>query len=50
MGRGRSAANFTRAIEGHEAPLNSSDQALSLMKIIDAAYESSCSGKPVEIA
>ena len=49
MGRERSAANFIRAIEGREDPLNSINQALSLMKIIDAAYESSRSGKPVEI-
>lgn len=49
MGRDRSAANFIRAIEGREAALNSPDQALSLMKIIDAAYESSRTGKPVEI-
>jgi len=49
MGRTRSAANFIRAIEGSEAPLNSPDQALSLMKIIDAAYESSRTGAPVKI-
>lgn len=49
MGRVRSAANFIRALEGIEKPLNSPDQAVSLMKIIDAAYESSRSGKPVEI-
>ncbi|TSA30324.1 MAG: gfo/Idh/MocA family oxidoreductase [Verrucomicrobiaceae bacterium] len=49
MGRRRSAANFIRSIEGTEKPLNSPDQAVSLMKIIDAAYESSRSGKPVEI-
>lgn len=49
MGRERSAANFIRSIEGREAPLNSPDQALSLMKIIDAAYKSSSTGKPVEI-
>jgi len=38
MGRKRSAANFIRSIEGIEKPLNSPDQAVSLMKIIDAAY------------
>ncbi len=47
MGRIRSAANFVLAIEGKEPPLNTPDQALSLMKIIDAAYESAASGKPV---
>ena len=50
MGRIRSAANFIRAIEGREKPLNTPDQAVSLMKIIDAAYESARSGRPVEIA
>jgi predicted dehydrogenase len=49
MGRERSAANFIRALEGREAPLNTVDQALSLMKIIDATYESARTGKPVEI-
>ena len=47
MGRIRSAANFILAIEGKEEPLNTPDQALSLMKIIDAAYESAASGGPV---
>lgn len=47
MGRIRSATNFIRAIEGTEAPLNTPDQALSLMKIIDAIYESARSGQPV---
>ncbi|MEZ5327384.1 MAG: Gfo/Idh/MocA family oxidoreductase [Verrucomicrobiales bacterium] len=49
MGRIRSAANFVYAIDGKEEPLNTPDQALSLMKIIDAAYESAKSGKPVSI-
>ncbi len=47
MGRSRSAANFILSIEGKEEPLNTPDQALSLMKIIDAIYESASSGKPV---
>jgi predicted dehydrogenase len=47
MGRIRSAANFIRTIEGKEAPLNTPDQALSLMRIIDALYESAATGKPV---
>ena len=49
MGRIRSAANFILSLEGKEPPLNTVDQALSLMKIIDATYESSRTGKPVEI-
>ena len=47
MGRIRSATNFILTIEGKEAPLNTTDQALSLMKIIDAAYESASTGAPV---
>jgi predicted dehydrogenase len=47
MGRIRSAANFIGAIEGTEEPLNSPDQALSLMTIIDALYASARTGAPV---
>lgn len=49
MGRIRSAANFVRALEGGEAPLNNMHEALKLMKIIDAAYESAATGKPVSL-
>jgi predicted dehydrogenase len=49
MGRIRSAQNFIGAIEGTEAPLNTPDQALSLMQIIDACYESAKTGKPVAV-
>tara|TARA_B100002019_G_scaffold70383_1_gene60613 strand:- start:11002 stop:12087 length:1086 start_codon:yes stop_codon:yes gene_type:complete len=49
MGRIRSAENFVRTISGEESPLNTPDQALALMKIIDATYHSANSGKPVEI-
>ena len=49
MGRKRSAANFIGAIEGTEEPLNTPDQALTLMKTIDAIYESAKSGKPVAV-
>ena len=48
MGRLRSAMNFVRAIEGTEPPLNTPAQALSLMRIIDAAYASAATGKPVQ--
>ncbi len=50
MGRIRSAMNFVRAIEGTEAPLNTPDEALKLMKIIDAAYKSAATGKPVALS
>lgn len=49
MGRIRSATNFVRAIEGTEAPLNTPAQALALMKIIDGAYKSAATGKPVSL-
>jgi len=49
MGRVRSAKNFVLAVEGKEAPLNTPCQALSLMKITDAAYASAKSGQPVKI-
>ncbi|MBE7537291.1 MAG: Gfo/Idh/MocA family oxidoreductase [Opitutaceae bacterium] len=49
MGRNRSAANFIAAIEGVERPLNTPEQAVALMKIIDATYKSASSGKPVRI-
>jgi predicted dehydrogenase len=49
MGRLRSAMNFVRAIEGTEAPLNTPAQALTLMRIIDASYKSSATGRPVAL-
>ena len=50
MGRIRSAENFVRTLNGDEPPLNTPDQALSLMKVIDATYQSAESGRPVEIS
>ena len=49
MGRVRSAVNFVRTLEGTEKPLNTPDQALSLMKIIDGAYKSAATGRPVAL-
>lgn len=49
MGRQRCAANFIRAVEGREKPLNTPEQAVILMKIIDAIYASAAKGRPVEI-
>jgi len=49
MGRIRSAANFVKAVEGTEAPLNNMHEALKLMKLIDAAYESAKTGAPVSL-
>ena len=49
MGRVRSAMNFVRTIEGTEKPLNTPDQAVKLMKLIDAAYKSAASGRPIAL-
>ncbi len=49
MGRVRSATNFIKAIEGEEKPLNTIDQAIKLMKIVDAIYKSAKTGEPVKI-
>lgn len=49
MGRIGSARNFIEAIEGRAEPLNSPIEALRLMQIIDAIYQSAESGKPVTI-
>ena len=49
MGRINSAANFVETIDGKAEPLNTPDQALSLMKVIDAIYQSAQSGKPVSL-
>lgn len=49
MGRIGSAANFIEAIEGRAAALNSPEQALRLMQVIDAIYASAITGKPVSI-
>jgi predicted dehydrogenase len=49
MGRIRSATNFILSLEGREEPLNDMSEALKLMRIIDAAYASAESGKPVTL-
>jgi predicted dehydrogenase len=49
MGRIRSAQNFVATIAGVEAPLNTPEQALALMQIIDACYQSAQTGKPVTV-
>ena len=49
MGRVRSATNFVRVLQGREAPLNTPDQAVKLMKIIDAVYASAKAKAPVKV-
>jgi len=47
MGRVRSAENFVRVVEGEEKPLNTPDEALTLMRIVDGAYKSASTRRPV---
>ncbi|MEN8695239.1 MAG: Gfo/Idh/MocA family protein [Akkermansiaceae bacterium] len=49
MGRINSAANFVEAIDGKAEALNTPRQALNLMKVIDALYQSAESGKAVSL-
>jgi predicted dehydrogenase len=49
MGRIRNAANFIDSLCGKAEPLNTPEESLILMKIIDAMYESAASKKPVQI-
>jgi len=48
MGRLGSAANFVDTLEGRAPPLSTPAQALTLMRIIDAAYASARTGRPVQ--
>ena len=47
MGRVGQAANFAATIAGKEKALNTAEEALILMKVIDALYESAAAKKPV---
>jgi predicted dehydrogenase len=49
MGRLRAASNFVWAIEGREKPLNTPDEAVKLLRIIDALYASARGGRPVKV-
>jgi predicted dehydrogenase len=49
MGRVRCAANFVRTILGKEEPLSTPEEAVALMKIVDAVYMSARKGVPVKI-
>jgi predicted dehydrogenase len=50
MGRLRSAVNFVRVLEGSEEPLNTPEQSVKLMRIVDAIFASASQGKPVQLA
>lgn len=47
MGRTRAPANFIAAINGEAEPLTRPEEAVTLMRLIDAAYRSAEEGKPV---
>ena len=49
MGRIRCAENFVKVLQGREAPLSDPSEAVKLMKIIDAIYASSKTGRPVGV-
>jgi predicted dehydrogenase len=49
MGRINAAANFVNTILKKEKPLNAPDEAVKLMKIVDAIYASAKLGAPVKI-
>ncbi len=49
MGRIRAAQNFILTLRGKEKPLNTPDQAVKLMKIIDAIYASAAQKAPIKI-
>ena len=49
MGRVRAAENFVKTLQKREKPLNTPDEAVRLMKIIDAIYASAKTGAPVRI-
>ncbi|MCE5255704.1 MAG: Gfo/Idh/MocA family oxidoreductase [Spirochaetaceae bacterium] len=49
LGRRANAANFVQAVRGETRPLNTPAQALRLMKIIDAIYESAETRTAVQV-
>ncbi len=50
MGRERAVINFVNVVRGIEEPYSTPEQAVILMKIIDAIYKASETGQPVKIA
>jgi predicted dehydrogenase len=49
MGRITNASNFIESLEGRAPPLNTPEEAVTLMRIIDALYESAASRQPVQL-
>ena len=49
MGRERAVINFVKTVKGEEEPYSKPEEAVILMKIIDAIYKSAETGQPVKI-
>jgi predicted dehydrogenase len=49
MGRVSAAVNFAQVLSGSAEPLNTPEEALTLMKITDAIYKSAETKRPVEL-
>ena len=49
MGRTRAPENFIRSLNGEAEPLTNAREAVTLMRIIDAVYESAERGEPVKV-
>ena len=49
MGGDKIVLNFINSISGEEKPLSNPDEALKLMKIIDAIYQSASTKAPIKI-
>jgi predicted dehydrogenase len=49
MGRITNASNFVEAVRGTAAALNTPEEALILMRVVDALYESAASKKPAAL-
>lgn len=43
------AANFVRAVQGKAQPLSRPEEAVALMRIVDALYKSARTGRPVRV-
>ncbi|MDR0400896.1 MAG: Gfo/Idh/MocA family oxidoreductase [Treponema sp.] len=49
MGRVTQAVNFVDAVAGRDRPLNTPAEAVIMMKLVDAMYDSAAKGKPVRL-
>lgn len=49
QGRLAMAANFVRAVQGKAQPLSRPEEAVALMRIVDALYKSARTGRPIRV-